>query len=189
MTKRPKNMPCLTILCLAVLGLAALCSAQTDSGYALIIQKSPCDGGVVTPGEGIHKFGLNQMVTLTAEPKPGYRFLYWMGDVTEMTCNYTSVWVDSPKIVIAVFERTEFELPEDLGFSSGGGAGADGAMGVGSGWHMGYGISTGSGTSQGYRHSVPPGGNPGGEQSIPEPATLFLLGLGSLWSVGFRTGR
>ena len=116
------------MVCLMVLGVAAVCHAQTDSGYALIIEKTPYDGGVVTPDSGVHKFGLNQMVTLMAEPKNGYRFLYWLGDVTEMTCNQTSVWVDSPKIVIAVFERTEFELPEDIGLSSGGGAGSDEAI-------------------------------------------------------------
>lgn len=176
------------ILCMAALGLAMPCPAQTDSGYALIIEKSPYDGGVVTPGTGVHKFGLNQMVTLTAEPKPGYRFLYWLGDVTEMTCNYTSVWVDSPKIVIAVFERTEFELPEEDGLSSSGGAGADEAIGVGSGWYMGSGISTGGGYSQRYYYNPPSDNDSGGEQSIPEPATLILLGLGSTWTLAFRRG-
>lgn len=189
MTIRSRIMPRLMIVYLAILGLAALCSAETNSGYALIIEKSPYDGGVVTPGTGVHKFGLNQMVTLTAEPKPGYRFLYWLGDVTEMTCNYTSVWVDSPKIVIAVFERTEFELPEEIGLSSGGGAGADEAIGVGSGWYMGSGISTSSGYSQGYYYTTPPDNDSGGEQSIPEPATLILLGLGSAWSLRSRHGR
>lgn len=175
------------ILGLAVLGLvAALCPAQSESGYALVIEKTPYDGGVVSPNSGVHKFGLNQMVTLVAEPQNGYRFLYWLGDVTEMTSNQTSVWVDSPKIVIAVFERTEFELPEDIGLSSGGGAGSDDAIDVGSGWWMGPSVSGGGGGSAGiYRLIAPPSVDPG-EQSVPEPATLALLGLGSLWMVKTR---
>jgi hypothetical protein len=67
------------MLGLAVLGLAAaLCPAQSESGYALIVEQTPDDGGAVTPNSGVHKFGVNQMVTLMAEPKSGYRFLYWL---------------------------------------------------------------------------------------------------------------
>lgn len=170
-----------------VLGVAAVCHAQSESGYALIVEQTPSDGGAVTPNSGVHRFGVNQMVTLMAEPKNGYRFLFWLGDVTDMTHNQTSVWLDSPKIVVAVFEKTQFELPEEIGMSSGGGAGSDDVVSVGSGWRMGPGVSGGGngGSVVTYRLIGPPSGDPG-DNPIPEPATLSLLGLGSAWLLKTR---
>jgi hypothetical protein len=47
---------------------------------------------------------------LTAAPKPGYQFVYWLGDVTDPMSNRTIVRLDGPKIVVAVFEAVEHEL-------------------------------------------------------------------------------
>ena len=81
--------------------------AQTE-GYLLMVQQSPADAGTVTPQAGIYRTSLNDTITITAFPQTGYRFVCWLGDVTEPTANSTTILVDAPKIVIAVFEREEF---------------------------------------------------------------------------------
>ena len=90
-----------------------------DNGYSLMIQKSPPAGGIVSPDVGVRETLPNQTVLMTATPKKGYRFLYWLGDVEDPTRGHTSVTVDSPKMVIAVFERVGYQSPS----SSGGGGG------------------------------------------------------------------
>jgi len=88
--------------------LPALAYCQTD-GVALLLQQTPAQGGMVTPEAGIHNFQLHTDVALTAIPRPGYQFVYWLGDVSEPTANRTNVYLDAPKIIIAVFERAEYE--------------------------------------------------------------------------------
>lgn len=90
----------------------ANCAAE---GTALLLQFTPPQGGIVTPDAGLHHFELNTEVILTAVPKPGYQFVYWLGDVSDPTANTTIVYLDAPKIVIAVFERGSYtfaEMPE-----------------------------------------------------------------------------
>ncbi len=86
------------------------CRYEQEPGYSIIVEASPANAGFVTPESGVHRFGLNETVVLTATPKPGYRFLYWLGDVGDLTANETTTNLDCPKIVIAVFERQEFSL-------------------------------------------------------------------------------
>ena len=83
--------------------------AQTE-GYLLMVQQSPADAGTVTPQAGIYRTSLNDVITITAFPQTGYRFVCWLGDVTEPTANTTTILVDAPKIVIAVFEREDFAV-------------------------------------------------------------------------------
>ena len=86
------------------------CQYEQEQGYSLLVQASPVDTGFITPEPGVHRFGLNEIVVLKAVPRPGYRFLYWLGDVDNPTANETITNLDSPKLVIAVFEREEFSL-------------------------------------------------------------------------------
>ena len=79
-------------------------------GTVLLLQQTPAGGGSVTPGTGIHHFGQNTEVTLTAKPKPGYQFVYWLGNVSDPTATKTIAYMDSPKIIIAVFEHSEYDL-------------------------------------------------------------------------------
>lgn len=100
-----------------------------ENDYALLIQSSPPDGGSITPGAGIHQIQIGQTVALSAKPKKGYRFMYWLGDVSKTSGVDTTVSIDSPKLVVAVFSREDFEgeLPStgiiDGQFSPGGGGG------------------------------------------------------------------
>ena len=95
------------VLIITATGQLALCETE---GYVLMVEQSPIDAGYVTPKVGIHGVKLNHVVTLTASAKPGYQFVYWLGDVTEPTSNQTTMLLDGPKIVVAVFERSEFEF-------------------------------------------------------------------------------
>jgi len=97
----------LTIAVIAV-GLLEPAYCRTD-GTALLLQQTPVEGGKVTPGVGVHRFDINTELTLTAVPKPGYQFVHWLGDVSDPTASSTVVYLDAPKIIIAVFERAEFE--------------------------------------------------------------------------------
>jgi len=165
-----------------------------DSGYSLLIEQSPIDAGKVTPQTGIYRAELDEVVTLTAIAKPGYQFVYWLGDVTDPGTNETTILVDSPKIVIAVFERSEFELPLEEGIVSGRGGGGLRRTAV----FRPKGMSGGTGGLD-----VPPPEElepkddfpvpededfpvPENEDfPIPEPATMTLLGFGAaLLSLG-----
>jgi len=100
-----------TMLALAALlyGLAlpAYCEPEET---ALLLRQTPAQGGKITPNVGIHHFESGSDVTLTAVANPGYQFLYWAGDVSEPTARSTIAYLDTPKIIIAVFERAEYEF-------------------------------------------------------------------------------
>jgi len=77
-------------------------------GTALLVQVSPPGAGVVTPEPGVHRFISESQVNLNAVPNPGYQFVYWLGDVIEPAKENTLAMLDSPKIIIAVFEKSNF---------------------------------------------------------------------------------
>jgi hypothetical protein len=77
-------------------------------GVTLLLQQSPAQGGTVIPNPGVYDFAPNSEVTLTAIPKAGYHFVYWLGDVTDPTSSTTTALLNKPKIIIAVFEQTEY---------------------------------------------------------------------------------
>jgi hypothetical protein len=120
-----------------------------------------------------------------------------MGDVADPTANTTTVYLDTPKIVIAVFERAQF----DFVFSEVASHIAPGGGTVGSSVELGQGGFGGPGGKRPHKLTWPrqripselpeppeppeepedfpvPGDFPVPE--IPEPATVILLAIGSL---------
>jgi hypothetical protein len=165
-------------------------------GTVLLLQQSNLDAGIVTPDVGVHYFGLNTEVTLTAIPKPGYSFLYWIGDVSDPTANRTIVYLDAPKIVLVVFERSKYDLllEERLQNTLGSGGGLYPSAADYS--NQGY-SGGGAKRPKKFKWPQPPKWNPPVPPEIPdkfpiplpEPATVLLLGLGSLFFIRHRTKK
>jgi hypothetical protein len=177
-------------LALAVAMTLAAAPAYCGSGYVLLLDRTPVDGGIVTPGAGVHSYDTGQMVTVTAVPKPGYQFIRWMGDVSVVDTGTTTIKVDSPKLVVAVFEKLDYALTQVPSQFDTGGGGTD-APGEGSGgggavrqsWAIGNnsGVSPASPTTEySNSNSYPnPTTNPNVPIPTPEPATIAMIGLGA----------
>ena len=93
----------IVVFCLSI---PAYCQPGTA---AFMLQQTPANSGTITPGIGVHSIDLDTEITLTATPGPGYQFVYWLGDVSDPTSSTTTAYSDSPKIIIAVFERVGYE--------------------------------------------------------------------------------
>lgn len=170
-----RSVTCFGLFILATaiaVGLAGPARARGEtSAYELCIEQSPAKAGKVTPDSGTHRFSANTVVALSAEPEPGYRFVYWLGDVADPGSKQTSVQINTTKVVVAVFQPEEKDSLEEK-FRAGGGGG--GPL-----------VSTAVDLRA-------PGCNPaGGGKSktntilvpvivTPEPTTILLLALGTL---------
>jgi hypothetical protein len=198
---------CLALTCLLTLAVAP---AYCGNSYVLLLEQTPIEGGVVTPGAGVHNFTPGQTVTVTAAPRPGYQFVRWMGDVSATDAGTTTVTLDSPKVLVAVFERVEYSLPiparEPREESGGGGASGGfrdngGARLVAQSQNVGGGGGASPATtplyhrpSSGYPASIvdnpidsgdglPVTDNDG---KVPEPTTIMILGLGAVMGLSRR---
>ena len=170
----------------AILVIAVIMAGVLEPAYCqtydpvLLLQQTPPEAGKVTPAVGVHHFDLNTDVTLTAVPKPGYQFVYWLGDVSDPTANSTIVRLDAPKIVVAVFERAEYELlvVDETPRSAPVGGLFPGAEDYG---RIGY---TGGGGKRPRKFRWPEPPEPEEPDDfpvpIPEPATGILLAVGML---------
>jgi len=144
------------------------------SAYELCIEQSPAKAGKVSPDSGTHRFSANSVVALSAEPQRGYQFAYWLGDVADPKSQRTTVQVNAPKIIVAVFRPAD-EDPFEKDITGGGGGGGGGtllptAMDLSS---PGWSPSGGGGTPKTRTVFVP-------VIVTPEPATVILFGLGTL---------
>jgi hypothetical protein len=173
------------ILSLVVLVINTETTAQTLSTTTVMIQRTPVQGGTVTPEPGVHSQYFNSEMILTATPKSGYNFVYWIGDVGDPTSARTSAQMNSPKIIIAVFERNSFEYlaPSDMSSSSPNG-GLTGSPQ----------FSPSSGSSGKIKEEDPeypdyPEPDPEipvpeiPDEPIPEPATAAIVALGSWFAL------
>ncbi len=179
----PIGFVAVALVALVAVTQSAYC--QAEEYYSLMIEQSPPDAGFVSPGVGIQQVSVGEHVTLTAIPKPGYRFVYWMGNVSDASASEVIVVMDGPQIVVAVFERAEYELLLDADIVGGQGGGG-GLVGVGVGIRGGGSVSGGrSPRSSKRRYVLPENGDANKDEfpvpgEIPEPATVVLLGAGGL---------
>lgn len=192
----PVAVQMLLIAVCVILTVGRSAQAQND-GYLLMVQQSPLDAGIVTPQTGIYRTPLNDTIALTAVPNTGFRFVCWLGDVTEPTANSTTIVVNAPKIVIAVFEREEFETLSEEGLLVPG-QGYTGLRRSPSSVRSGAGVSPGEPKIYDTPDFPPRQQNGDDGQvddfpvpdvgdddefpvpEVPEPATLLIFGSGTL---------
>ncbi len=167
---KTKNRKLLVIFIAACLALPVY---SETSGLPLLLKQSPPDGGNINIDCGVHQFDYNTLVPLKAAPKQGWKFVYWLGDVSDSTSTNTFTILDSPKMIIAVYEReySQFQIAAE-----GGG-----------------GISPQSSLTPNQKSNsqsnIQPAKNLGGSktkntkknETVPEPATIALLGMGTLF--------
>jgi len=177
---------------IAVIAVGFFAPAQSQGvDVALLLQQTPFDGGIITPSRGVHFFALNSEIVLTAIPNPGYKFIYWLGDVGNPTANRTITYLNKPKIIIAVFEPVEYDSSFMGRGSVGGGQVTSGGLIAAAdygGWGQTRLASSGSRPSESqapnlYQQVVEP------LPPIPEPATGILLLLGSLFLIARKRNR
>lgn len=167
-----KNLFKNIVISVVVLGCIAPLMAQGGK-LALLVQKSPEYGGTVTPRAGVNMADERQLIEINAVPKEGFEFVHWLGDVTEPTNSNTTVLLDSPKIIVAVFERSELVTVASSGVEAAPASGG-GAPGVSASPPPALRSLSSPGGVSPPRKPTP---NP---TPVPEPATMLILGAGAL---------
>ncbi|MHC4186188.1 MAG: InlB B-repeat-containing protein [Planctomycetota bacterium] len=159
----------------------------------LLLHQSPQEGGTLTPDVGIHHLALNTSVTLTAIPRPGYQFVCWLGDVGDPTANSTTLYLDAPKIVVAVFELAEYDL---LPMEGGPKSAPAGGLLASAADYAGQGGFGGPGGRRPRTFRLPEQSEPSEPEEqdefpvpAPEPSTGVLLVAGSLFVFARRRTR
>lgn len=175
--KMNKIYPTLLVVSLAFAASVSAIAAD-DAGYALLIQSSPVDGGNVTPGNGVHNVQIGDKMQLAAVPRAGFRFLYWVGDVSQIDTTETTVEMSSPKLVVAVFVREQFEDMLPAGVISGSATGGTYASSGPSSGGRGYGTANFIPDFDGFSTPTPPEDD--NSVYVPEPATMLLLAAGAI---------
>jgi len=151
----------------------AVRGATPPPAYELCIEQSPAQAGKLSPDSGTHRFSADTVVVVSAEPQPGYQFAYWLGDVADPKAARTTIQINSPKVVVAVFQPARADYSREL-LLGGGGGGGGGMVATridlsSPGWGL-----AGGGRVKAEIIKVPV------PVPVPEPATILLLGLGAL---------
>jgi hypothetical protein len=175
-----------------VFGLILPAYSQTQD-IVLLLEQTPVKGGEINPAAGVHHFKPGTEVILTAVPKPGYKFVQWLGEVSDATASSTVAYLDKPKVIIAVFEQAEHGVSSDgENLSAGGGGAAGGLFPTALDLSRPGGFSGGGGGGGGkakpqklvyFAKDVKPKAK---VPEVPEPATGLLLVMGSLFALKRR---
>ena len=176
-----KALGCAVFICCvtSLFCFSAQASGQED-GTSLMLDVTPPEGGSLNIVPGVHSYDRFAAVTLVATPKPGYQFVYWMGNVTDAATGTTMVLLDSPKMVIAVFERNKFETIEDDGLESTSGGGDSGGGLIRSGGLSDSSLEEAVGGTRQHGNSS---NSPSSPNDVPVPvhepvsAALFFAGV------------
>lgn len=166
-------------------GLIVPAYSQTQD-IVLLLEQTPVKGGEITPAAGVHHFKPGTEILLKAVPKPGYKFTHWLGEVSDASATSTVVYLDKPKVIIAVFEQAEHGVSSDKGsLPIGGGGSASGMFPTALDFSRPGGFSGGGGKAKPkelvyYVKDTKPA------PKVPEPATGLLLVLGSLFAIKRR---
>ena len=165
------------------LTIPAYCQTQD---IVLLLEQTPVKGGEITPIAGVHHFKPGTEVMLTAVAKPGYKFIHWLGEVSDATSSSTIAYLNKPKVIIAVFEQAEHGVSADVkGLSAGGGGAPGGLFPTALDFSRPGGISGGGGKAKPQKQIyIIKDKKPSPE--VPEPATGLLLVLGSLFALKRR---
>ena len=169
------------VIAIIACGLTIPAYCQTQD-IVLLLEQTPVKGGEITPVAGVHHFKPGTEVMLTAVAKPGYKFIHWLGEVSDATASSTIAYLNKPKVIIAVFEQAEHGVSANGGGLSAGGGGAPGGLfPTALDFSRPGGISGGGGKAKPQKQiyfvkekkPMP---------EVPEPATGLLLILGSLFA-------
>lgn len=160
----------------------AYCQSQD---IVLLLEQTPVKGGEIKPSAGVHHFKSGTEIMLTAVPRPGYKFTHWLGEVSDATATSTVVYLNKPKVIVAVFEQAEHGGSAGGGGISAGGGGAPGSLfPTALDFSRPGGFSGGGGggakpqkPSYVIKDTKPSPKAP----EVPEPATGLLLVMGSLF--------
>jgi len=174
------------VIAIIAFGLTIPAYCQTQD-IVLLLEQTPVKGGEITPVAGVHHFKPGTEVMLTAVAKPGYKFVHWLGEVSDATASSTVAYLNKPKVIIAVFEQAEHGIsPDGDGLPAGGGGGPGGLFPTALDFSRPGGFSGGGGGKakpQKYIYIIKDN-KPTPE--VPEPATGLLLVLGSLFALKRR---
>ncbi len=171
----------------AAIVASAYAPANCGAGeVVLLLNQTPAKGGEINPTAGAHHFQPGSEITLTANAKPGYQFVHWLGDVSDATATSTVVYLNKPKVVVAVFEKDEYGNKDVLPGAVGGGGGGGGLMPTASNFYPQGGISAGGGGGGGGKPTGPIIYTGEKTPEVPEPATGVLLVVGSLFAFSRR---
>jgi hypothetical protein len=151
----------------------------------LLLEQTPVKGGDITPVAGVHYFKPNSEVILTAVPKTGYKFIHWLGEVSDPTSTKTVVYLNEPKVIIAVFEQAEQSISTDGNdLHIGGGGGGGGLFPTALDLSRPGGFDGGGGAKPQKPIYYVKDKKPMPE--VPEPATGLLMMMGGLFALKRR---